>query len=511
MEQTVYKFIIEHINNDGRFTEDGLCDEAEKKNSLPLGAWDANFYNYGKDTNHSLARKIVKALRIYILEPEQVNYLRLTEVIKGHALSEYCNAFFHLIDRAEMNITLFNLAKKLFYEGEHREQVKLAYMLFSLKGMEYIKLCYVKLWRDLVQVAHCEEFTFPFLFACHESNYFPQREVWELLGCTDAWGKIFCLMDCRCDSDAERRWLLRHGPELKVDYPPISLRLIEETRLEEFLKQELDYDSYKGAATIMADYLAALPRFASAEMAEHFNIASVNLYPMLKELLAHAKRLVTKAEDLLDIVHIVDALQYMQETNKPFQLSQNQCQALIAACDELLYDAKWREDLKPRLFAGGKVNYGLCDYAFNTGLDIWQEIFAYWEEHVMETDLLPYLLASTKERADLVLKRVTAHLKQYIGDELALLVPLRYLSDHPGEGIPIICAALKSMYDLPRGLACNALTTWGQSYITPLLRNALLTARRLSTDKMLTAHIDVLLHLEGRRRPQQNVDRNLLN
>lgn len=496
MEQIVslYSYIIEHLNEDGFFTETVLPDEAGRKNAMDLGAWDADTYRVGSTDNMKLGREIVRALRGYIMDPGPASFTRLTGILKGHAMSEYCNAFFQLFDRIEMNVTVFTLAKELFYGGKYREQVKFAYLLFSLKGMEFIKVCHNRLWRDMVKVAHCEEFTFPFLFACRGGGYFPRREVWELLGCTKGWGKIFCLMDCQCNTDAERMWLIRHGAELEIEYPPISLRLIEETRLEKFLQQaELDYGCYKGAALIVIDFLVALPRFSEADMAANFNIHDVDIYSLVERILQNAERLIDKLEDLMDIGRIAEALRSIEEENKPLLLSSNQCHELIARCDAIIYDPKWWQNWQQELFEGGRVNYELCDYAYNSGMDIWPQLMDYWDKHPEEVRLFPYLLSpEEKERGSQVIHKIASRLRLYTG-EGELLVPLRYLKEHPGEGEAIICAALNSIYDLPRWVACVSLHEWGSSYVTPVIRQALFSARRLSVDKRIKDHVEFLL------------------
>ena len=69
----------------------------------------------------------------------------------------------------------------------------------------------------------------------------------------------------------------------------------------------------------------------------------------------------------------------------------------------------------------------------------------------------------------------------------------KYLETHPGTGVPIVTAALTSIYDWPRGAASIILEEWGHEQLTPALRAALITARRLSQHPLITMRIDALL------------------
>ena len=73
------------------------------------------------------------------------------------------------------------------------------------------------------------------------------------------------------------------------------------------------------------------------------------------------------------------------------------------------------------------------------------------------------------------------------------MVPLRFLQKQPGKGVGIIIAALHSIYDWPRGVACMVLEEWGQEHLTPALRQALYTAQSLSNHPVVNARIEALL------------------
>lgn len=64
----------------------------------------------------------------------------------------------------------------------------------------------------MLRIAHCEEFTFAFLYSCRVTNFNPQNAIWELIRCTSGWGKVFSITDCHCRDEEDRLWLLQTVP-----------------------------------------------------------------------------------------------------------------------------------------------------------------------------------------------------------------------------------------------------------------------------------------------------------
>ena len=142
----------------------------------------------------------------------------------------------------------------------------------------------------------------------------------------------------------------------------------------------------------------------------------------------------------------------------------------------------------------GSVNYTTAEFAFELDIDIWERLFDYLKQHPLESALFPYLLGfENDERPQKVLTFIEKNINTYTQSETALLIPLKYLETHPGTGVPIVTAALTSIYDWPRGAASIILEVWGHEQLTPALRAALITARRLSQHPLITMRIDALL------------------
>ena len=369
-----------------------------------------------------------------------------------------------------------------------------ALLLFGMYGMEKICQQEPKLWQDLLRIAHCEEFTFAFLYSCRVTNFNPQNAIWELIRCTSGWGKVFSITDCHCRDEEERLWLLQNGPDIDVEYPPLSVKFIRETHLEEHLAHPLNYAQYKSAVIIVGNYLIMLNHFPAEVIEEQFNISDIHLNKLLTCLLEQAEAYVSKPEDVLDLISYVTALQQLCDEQNHMQLTLNQCHEQIAACEKIIYRKDWQPEIENNLIKDDKLDYQLCNLAVELDIDIWPRLFDFWLAHPDETPLFPYLLSyEGEQRSERVLRQIEADLPRYCVEQNDLLVPLRYLNTHPGESDAIICAALESIFDLPRGIACGIVDDWRQEFITPAIRRSLIKARQLSNNDVVTARIDCLL------------------
>lgn len=499
MQQSLYDYIQQHIDEDGVFTESTLPDGNDYVNIVEPGQTDAFYYTADMPSSDEDASTILKDLRAYLAEPCISTYQKLYKDLKDMSMAEYADPFIAAFDQDDMNETAFSLARRLLYNARHREPLKFAFLLFGLYSMQHIEEEDPELWHDLVTTAHCEEFTFAFLYSCRVTNHISQKAVWELLGCTKGWGKVFAIIDCRCPDDDHRRWLLQNGPDIDVEYPPLSVKLIQATQLDKYLAQPvIDYPCYKSAVAILGNYMMLLLHYKPEAVRENYNLTDINLYGMLKNLLHHALYLSVEAEDMLDMITIATSLRNMQEDNALYSLTPNQVSELIAACDKMVYATNWEPIIASRLFEKDQVNYQLADLAYELELDIWQRLYDFWLTHPLEFTLLPYLLSyEGGTRSDRVLARLTEQLPLYASDLHSLVVPLHYLRTHPGKGETILCAALSSMYELLRSCACDVLEAWGPDYLSTTIKDNIYTAMRSSTDDLMQTRLTAIL--QGRK------------
>ena len=499
MQQSLYDYIQQHIDEDGVFTERTLPDGSDLTNIVEPGQTDAFYYTADMPSNDEDASTVLKDLRAYLAEPNINSYQKLYKDLKDMSMAEYADPFIAAFDSDDMNETAFALARRLLYNARHREPLKFALLLFGLYGMHHIEENDPELWRDLVTTAHCEEFTFAFLYSCRVTNHISQHAVWELLGCTKGWGKVFAIIDCQCPDADHRHWLLKNGPDIDVEYPPLAVKLIQATQLDKFLQQPvIDYPCYKSAIAILGNYMMLLLHYKPEAVRENYNLTDINLYGMLKNLLHHALYLSVEAEDMLDMITIATSLRSMQEENSLYSLTPNQVQELIAACDKMVYNTNWEPIINSRLFENDQVNYQLADLAYELELDIWQQLYDFWLVHPMEYTLLPYLLSyEGGTRSQRVLAKLTANLPLYANELHSLVVPLHYLRNHPGQGETILCFALCSIFELLRSCACDVLEAWGADYLSESIKEAIYSAVHSSTDDLVQARL--LAILQGKK------------
>ena len=493
--QSIFEYVKNNIDEEGHFTGEVLPDDPMPTVPRPLGAEDAYYYTTEVPPDIEGATQAVKLLKQHLTIPCLESKRRLYDHLCKIVVAGICDPFLEKFTADDLSPEAMELAEEYFYNCPHREPVKFSLLIFGLYGMANIKEKHPDLWQDLLTLARCEEFTFFFLYGCRITNYAPQEEIWQLLHCTNSWGKVYAINSANFNTPGKQQWLIENGYDITIEYPPLSVKMIIEGRLAEALQAEhIDYATYKGAGAILNNFLLLLNNFAPAVIEQNFNTTSIDLEQLLDNFLRHAKEYATSPEEILDIVALRIGLNTLVDTQNWYKLSANQCHTLIAACDKIIYQKDWQEEINATLITDEGVNYPLCDFAYELDIDIWQRLFSYFGEHPTEIQLLPYLLAFTgDERSKQVLDIVEKNIYQYLIDQNALLVPLRYLRNHPGEGIGIIIAALTSLYDWPRGIACMILDEWGSEHLTPALRHALHTAQGLSNHPVVNARIECLL------------------
>lgn len=496
MNNSLYQYIKEHIDEDEVFSSSTLPDQPNPTVPRALGTDDAFFYTTEAPQDQEGAKTLANELRIYLRQPTPEQKRKLYQTVQNRCMSALCDPFLDIFQKEEFHSHLLDLARSLFYNAQHREVVKFAYLLFALYGMERIKKNDLDLWQDLVMVARCEEFTFFFLYACRGSAYDPQKEIWELLGCTAGWGKVYTLNDVQPTEEWQQDWLIKNGMDIEVEYPPLSASLITKTNLLGYLEEaEPNYDGYKGAGVILNNYLVLLNNFPLELLEESFKISTIPLYNLLTAFLKQAEDFAKIPEELIDVLSISTGLTNMLREEHFFGLTTNELHSLIATCDGLIYQEDWSDYYERHLIKKGVVNYTLLDFALELDIDMWPRLHKFWRTHPLEIGLFPYLLSywDESDRSKRMIAEITERIHLYADNQDALIIPMRYLKENPGEGEGILIFALTGMYDWPRGIACAILESWGQEYLTAPLREALWKARKLSGHKVIDARIDALL------------------
>lgn len=492
----LYKYIIENLDPEEEcFTKETLIDEPHPTVPHPLGAEDAFWLATNAPADEKGANLVFRLLKEYRQYPDHLHKERLYKELSDRPVIAISEVLCDKLQELEITEDLVALARSFFYNAEHRGPLKFAYMLLGLYGAEAIKKEDAELWEDMVSVAQCEEFTHFFLFSCNLTNYKPLKEIWRLIGCTKGWGRVFAIEAVACNDEAQELWLIEHGMEITVDYPPVALRILEVANLTKHLEEEsISYRTFKGAADILNAFLVLLNQQSKGIIEESLNTALIKPVALLNNFIRHAKIYADKPENILKVLNLSYGLRNLLTNDNLCIISNNELELLIAKCDSITYARNWEAYIKEHLILKDGINYELCDFACELDMDIWRELFDFLCEHPHEYQAMPYLFSyNDKNYQQMMLHFVEHNLSLYSLEETALLVPLRYLAHHPGEGERIIAAALTSPYDWPRGIACSVLNDWGPEYISEPVRETLKAALRLSNNAVVTARIEALL------------------
>ena len=494
--KTIYQYIIENFDPENEnFTQPTLIDEPNPSVPHPLGAEDAFWFSSNAPVHKKGADNVFAALQDYLQYPDHVHKQKLYKTVISEPIIALAEPFCDKMQTEEIDDAMLALARSFFYNGQHRGAIKFAYILFGLYGVEKIKAANEELWADMVNIAKCEEFTYFFIFACTLSNYTPHKAIWRLIGCTEGWGRVFATEAAICEDEAQELWLIQHGMEINVDYPPLAAHILEISSLPKHLEEEeISYRTFKGAAVILNTFLVLLDHYDESVLEANLNTAVIRPVQLLQNFLKHAKVHATKPEDILQVLNLSYGLRNLEQNKGLCIIGDNDLHFLIATCDSIIYAQDWHHYVENNLINGDSINYELCDFACEMDMDIWKLLFDFICTHPLEIKALPYLFSFNDENyRNSILHFVEFHLPLYRMEESALLVPLKYLEHHPGEGEQIIITALTSLYDWPRGIACAVLNSWGQEYLSGPIKNALREGLKLSNNDVVTARIKSLL------------------
>lgn len=495
--QSIFAYIIENIGYNGIYQGGALIDDPTPSLPRPLGSDDAYIYTAEMPPDLSAAEAVCQMLLVYSEDPSPAARAVLEEALVKILCISICDPLVNFLSEQELPKALLTLAEDWLYTSHKRELVKYAIVILAIVGLEKLRREHSeKLWEDLLDLGRCEEFTFFLTFAYRINNIKPQEELWELLRCTKGWGRLFALYDIECDNENDELWVLQNGCKIDIDYAPICLVVMRKGQILHHLsKEHLDYETYRGCLLTATNFVMMLDRYYIGDSPTSIDIRGIDSEKMLRQLLRHAEVYAAAPKDLIGIIHLSVGLQMLIVESNWNALPANTLHELVGSCEKLIYSRDWHKEVQDKLFnADGSVDYTIAEFAFELDIDVWDRLFAYLQQHPLESGLFPYLLGfENDDRPQKVLNFIEQNLNTYSQSETALLIPLKYLENHPGKGTTIITAALTSIYDWPRGAASIILEEWGHESLTPPLRAALITARRLSQHPLITMRIDALL------------------
>lgn len=493
---SIFEYIKKHMDADGFFASPVLPDDPEPEIAYLLGDEEGHYFTTGIPKDKDSADQLLAELRQYAAFPTEENRQQLENTLSGLVMIEILYGFSIKFTNDDYNSNMLILAQELFYNSGCRQALKLAYLLFSCSGMLNIKKNNPELWQDLLLAARCEEFTYFFILAAKSDLLELQEELWQIIYHTRNWGRIFALEEAVITTHEQRLWCIENALDTEADYPPLAIKVILECELtKELAASKISYPLYHGAASAVLNFLELLTSYDLQRLEKFFPVSQVDLPPLLTEFLRHARCHAVTPETLLPIIFISEQLQQLIENDNWTHLSANQCHAYVAACDSIIYQKDWSQEVREQLFdKDDRINHLLCDFAKYLDLDIWQPVFEYFTAHPEDNDLLPYLLGGTAEQAASTLSIIEQHLDYYMFYPLTLLVPLAYLQENPGQGDTILTRLLQSQNEILIGMAYHVLREWPYQYLTLTLKKAIVAAQSHIQSTVHREMLDSLLH-----------------
>ena len=250
---SIFEYVKNNIDEEGRFASDVLPDDPMPTVPRPLGAEDAYYYTTEVPADTEGAEQAVKLLKQHIAIPCLESKRRLYDHLTKIVVAGICDPFLEKFNAEELTPEAMELAEEFFYNSSHREPVKFSLLIFGLYGMESLKDTHPDLWEDLMTLARCEEFTFFFLYSCRATNFAPQEEIWQLLHCTNSWGKVYAINSAEFNTPGKQQWLIENGYDLsinkykKTEYTPVEYPSTTELMAE---LHELEMEITKGLAEL---------------------------------------------------------------------------------------------------------------------------------------------------------------------------------------------------------------------------------------------------------------------
>lgn len=508
-------FVTQHLNERGEYDASPLPDFPDQP------------YNYGNDDAEAFSPELAEASEGTVEEimellkkwqdiPSLRNKEQLYAYVKDVPMVILFSTLSKKMLRQKLSFQLVELADEWLHSSGDREIIKFSYLLCGVVGLDKVRTLYDKqLYEDLFTLALCEEFTLYLCLACHLSQIRPQQKIWYLLHRTSGWGKALALALADYKTDRQQLWLLYHGFELRIFWPPLAPLIIMESKLLKRLQEPTcTAKFYQHASETVTMYLNFL--LPDAEIPEYKygtllpQQLNINLQEMLQNYLRLAPPYINKPENVVEILTIKNRLTEILETSSWDLLNPNACNTLIGTCDQLVYSRDWQPIIDKELFtAQNKLNITIADLAAGIDIDVWDRVFAYLHQcptdelalnfcmHAYsegtEAELAQYPVLSPS-RVHKLLEFFTQNEITYLNNEEALLLVLTFVLEYPGQGTSLLILALTSLSDPARGMAAMSLSRWDPKLITAPIRMAVIKALHLNKNPFIKVLLENILN-----------------
>lgn len=511
---SLFTFVMKHIGRDGVYDESGLPDQTE----IPYtwGNEDAEMFSPHEGTTCEMARQeILMSLKAWLTIPSASNKEDLYNLVLSTPMIIVFKSLSKALLKEKLPFELVKLADEWLHEARHREVIKFAYLLCGVIGLDKIRTLYSrKLYDDLFKMAICEEFTLYLCTACYFSYIRPQQKIWYLLRHTNGWGKVFTLSLADFNTEQKQMWLLMHGLELRIFWPPVAPLIISGSRLTQRLQTpSCTYDFYKYAMNAISQYLLFL---TPDESQEQYKLSSLlprqvnfNVTDMITNILRLAEPFMEDPKNVTDVLSIAEWLRGVIADENWDIMEPNTCHLLIGKCEQIIYQRDWLPVINEELFdENGVLDADVAELASGIYVDIWDRVFTYLCAHPTDPTAIsfclhpcrdkdlsdPTLPALTKLRVQKVIDYINKNEIQVVKDEQALVMITSFIEDYPGSCTGMLILALTSLSEGSRGLAALTLTHWEASDLTPAIKLALIKAQQLTHNPFIAVVIEQLLN-----------------
>ncbi|MCH4158308.1 MAG: hypothetical protein LKF34_06920 [Acidaminococcaceae bacterium] len=523
-KNSLFEYVLHHLNENGWYDASSLPDHPD--HPYTWGNDDAETFSPSlAELSDGAVEEIIAMLKRWQDIPSARNKKDLYEFMKDAPMVVLFGLLSKKMLQQKLSFDLVKLADEWLHTSPDREIVKFSYLICGVIGLDKIRTLYSRqLYEDLFTMALCEEFTLYLCLACHISHIRPQQKIWYLLRHTCGWGRALALALADYKTDRQQTWLLAHGLELRIFWPPLAPLIIIESLLIKRLQVESCSEKfYKQVVQVVIQYLLFLspvedePEYKFGTFVpQQFNI---DLADLLSNLLRLSVPFVVKPSYAVNILAIRDRLQEIVENASWDLLNPNTCNTLISTCDQLIYSRDWEPIITKKLFTTkGELDTDVAELAAGINVDVWERVFNFLQQHPTDPAALSFCLhaypegnpAETpypvldRERMHELFEFISRNELTFINDEESLLLVLTFVHEHPGRGASLLILALTCLSDAARGLAAMSLDRWDPNLITPAIRMAVLKALHLNKSpfiKMILSHIlnpdsdDDLLHL----------------
>jgi hypothetical protein len=470
-QPSLHAFILERLDEAGRLADSGvtLPDEPESGDGIRWapGAMDGAFGHHGGGGAAEQRAAQVADLFAKLARRTTTRRLRkLYAMLLDDNVLDYVDPMIERLaglepDRARIH----ELGHWLATTASDRGPVKVGLALMGVTGLG-----------DDVDVVRAlgahDEFTLFAAVALSNGLDDPENELWALASAVDGWGRIQCVERLRDTQDpAIRAWILRVGFRNSVMHEYLAYIAATTGGLVEALREENpDRDLLTAAGDILQALVVGGPAEDLTDYDEGTDACTLFLEHMTR-----------RAETLADFLSVAAIRSFLTDTDDWEDLgtrgwSTSVREALELRCEQILGDEAWI----PRVHVGLASQDGIEFFqAQQVARHLGVDIFDVQVQRLREDPVSgPWFWAwqgidagRAATLADLAaellpLDRIATGAGDAIGLgpewqlHSALDWSLQELRHHPGVGVPLIDAALRSPVVRNRNMALNALKAW---------------------------------------------------